>query len=436
MNDSDFDPSTGVRLPTSCDFNEGGQCNFGNQYDRFGDNVSKTCLKINNSPFKKNGRAYYCMPPKFFGKPGNGKGIRIECDPNSGGSIFNYSDLLNPKGIDSATSFEKYEAIVSKRAYLQSNCRFCGTDGNGKATECPNWATAAPPTATDCEVKITNNCTFGGSSGKQNCYDANKSNTYLGRKYFCGGNTSQTGTNQGLTYTCDKSLSTLNSTSQVFDKNTIGGVDYYTLKSSAATLWGCITGTTPIVRRTDCRLVNTSPDCTFGNQITGTTPTNCAEEGTSVIMEQGGKYHYCRPGTNKIVNCDTQLSYSTVFKTESVSSNTKYLPDFKDSSISSKCREGWADIAGSFGSTSRKTTLAADVSPIGLIKTLSNFLFYFAILYFVLLILSNGFAYVRAAEDPGKLKEIKASLFNTIAGFLFVLLSGGLIISLINQIGL
>jgi len=76
------------------------------------------------------------------------------------------------------------------------------------------------------------------------------------------------------------------------------------------------------------------------------------------------------------------------------------------------------------------------VSPIGLIKTLSNFLFYFAILYFVLLILSNGFAYVRAAEDPGKLKEIKASLFNTIAGFLFVLLSGGLIISLINQIGL
>ena len=77
-----------------------------------------------------------------------------------------------------------------------------------------------------------------------------------------------------------------------------------------------------------------------------------------------------------------------------------------------------------------------DYSPVGLLKTISNFLFYVAILYFVLLMLSNGYAYVRAAEDPGKLKEIKASLFNTIAGFLFVLLSGGLIISLINSIGL
>jgi hypothetical protein len=91
---------------------------------------------------------------------------------------------------------------------------------------------------------------------------------------------------------------------------------------------------------------------------------------------------------------------------------------------------------GTFPNTTLTASLPADLSPIGLIRTLSNFLFYFAILYFVLLILSNGYAYVRAAEDPGKLKEIKASLFNTIAGFLFVLLSGGLIISLINQLGL
>jgi hypothetical protein len=110
---------------------------------------------------------------------------------------------------------------------------------------------------------------------------------------------------------------------------------------------------------------------------------------------------------------------------------------YPQAKASSECaRFNNLTAGGTFPNTTLKASLAADVSPIGLIKTISNFLFYFAILYFVLLILSNGFAYVRAAEDPGKLKEIKASLFNTIAGFLFVLLSGGLIISLINQIGI
>jgi hypothetical protein len=101
-----------------------------------------------------------------------------------------------------------------------------------------------------------------------------------------------------------------------------------------------------------------------------------------------------------------------------------------------KLKTGNTNCTTLFANTKLKVKIPVDYSPVGLLKTISNFLFYVAILYFVLLMLSNGYAYVRAAEDPGKLKEIKASLFNTIAGFLFVLLSGGLIISLINSIGL
>lgn len=74
-------------------------------------------------------------------------------------------------------------------------------------------------------------------------------------------------------------------------------------------------------------------------------------------------------------------------------------------------------------------------SPGQVIKSISDVLYYFSIFFFIILMLTNAFAYVRSGEDPAKLKEIKASIFNTIAGFLFVILSGSLIINLIQQIG-
>jgi len=74
------------------------------------------------------------------------------------------------------------------------------------------------------------------------------------------------------------------------------------------------------------------------------------------------------------------------------------------------------------------------LSPLGLIKTVSTTLYYFAIFYFIVLILINAFSYVRSGEDPSKLKQITESLFNTIAGFIFVLASGGVIVYLINSI--
>ncbi|NBO17401.1 MAG: hypothetical protein EBV07_00700 [Proteobacteria bacterium] len=82
-----------------------------------------------------------------------------------------------------------------------------------------------------------------------------------------------------------------------------------------------------------------------------------------------------------------------------------------------------------------KRTDQSPLSPLNIIRTITNFLYYFAIFYFIVLMLVNAISYVRSAEDPSELKKIKESLFNTIAGFLFVLLSGSVIVYLLTQIG-
>lgn len=139
---------------------------------------------------------------------------------------------------------------------------------------------------------------------------------------------------------------------------------------------------------------------------------------------------YCGPN-NTMYTCDENYDTTQMYEKNARSGEDIYTGNL----LLDYAKKCYVFDPIDFGSRNVKALKPEILSPVGLVKTISNFLFYFAIFYFVLLMLINGFSYVRAAEDPGKLKEIKANLFNTIAGFLFVLLSGGLIISFINQIG-
>jgi hypothetical protein len=91
-----------------------------------------------------------------------------------------------------------------------------------------------------------------------------------------------------------------------------------------------------------------------------------------------------------------------------------------------------------FGNTQTKVDVTLEetgaINPVGLVYQFSTFTFYIASFIFVILIMINGISYIRSKENPSELAKIKTSLFNTISGYLFIILIGGLIINIITQI--
>jgi len=68
----------------------------------------------------------------------------------------------------------------------------------------------------------------------------------------------------------------------------------------------------------------------------------------------------------------------------------------------------------------------------GILASISQLIFSASAFLFILLIIINGIKYVRSAGDPTELKKAGQGLFNTIAGFLFIVFAGGFIINLIR----
>jgi len=68
-----------------------------------------------------------------------------------------------------------------------------------------------------------------------------------------------------------------------------------------------------------------------------------------------------------------------------------------------------------------------------ILQRVSQLLYATAVFLFVLLMIINGIHLVRSGNSPEELKKAKEGIFKTIAGFLFVVFSGGFIISIINS---
>ena len=334
---------------------------------------------------------------KVYACSGENKGV--ECDPGVYGQ--DYSQIFT----DSTNKVIKNTI----------NCRFT-----------PDLLSGGNVNCTQNTVPTLTGCTFGpystGSTTYRNCAESvpgEGEKNVSGKFQYCGPDNNK--------YQCDTQINY----NSLFGPNTTGtGAKDYTGKTLTSTARSGPYNCKPLAA------INCNVQANL-TEVNCAVPENCFNGGSGVkynsegdifcISDGGsttaGKKYICKGSFGTLTYSDVATKSGGV-----ISLKSAYADPAKCMLVS--------DYNLSFPSTSLKIKIQADYSPVGLLKTISNFLFYVAILYFVLLMLSNGYAYVRAAEDPGKLKEIKASLFNTIAGFLFVLLSGGLIISLINQIGL
>ena len=85
-------------------------------------------------------------------------------------------------------------------------------------------------------------------------------------------------------------------------------------------------------------------------------------------------------------------------------------------------------------STTTRTQEVVISSPLIFIKVLSNFLFYAAIVLFIINFLIAGLAYVKSKGDPTALKAAQARITNSIGGFVFILLVGALLNYLVARL--
>jgi hypothetical protein len=74
-------------------------------------------------------------------------------------------------------------------------------------------------------------------------------------------------------------------------------------------------------------------------------------------------------------------------------------------------------------------------SPLAFIKVLSDFIFWLAVLIFVINFLRAGLSYTQSKGDETKLKEASAILTSTIGGMVFILLMGGLVRYILDTLG-
>lgn len=283
-----------------------------------------------------------------------------------------------------------------------------------------------------CDLKggeqFNTSCIFGSyvstaSDTKKNCAFDNQKFEYRDatgsyRHIVC--------TPDNVKYTCDNSVKNVPYTtlfSPTFN-NAKGGFDYQGTK---------------ITKNYDCKPYAPPAEetCTINTKVTKNgdcvVPVGCFKnnkyERTKIGDEEVALYCMSKSGSNKldgyIYYCPLNSDGTAKNYTDISVENNKYV---YLSSFGSECKR-YTDTFVNI-----KLRQSDKFSPLGLIKAVSNLLYYFAIFYFIVLILLNGFAYVRSGEDPSKLKQINESLFNTIAGFIFVLASGGVILYLINSI--
>jgi len=97
------------------------------------------------------------------------------------------------------------------------------------------------------------------------------------------------------------------------------------------------------------------------------------------------------------------------------------------------CTEICSLTPSGFSTTARTQTVVIS-SPLAFIKVLSNFLFYAAIVIFIINFLLAGLQYVKSKGEPEALKAAQAKITNSIGGFVFILLVGALLNYLVARL--
>jgi len=380
----------------------------------FGSNSNTNCaapISVTEGKKKEGSFTYFCA---------SGNKV-VQCDGDKTGS--SYSDILE----------SNFTQIKSG-----SGCRFYSSSSGTESCKLKS----SPTTDNTCKFGPLTTQNSTSNPLYKSCPDDSSegTNTINGRFIYCSPN------NVKVSCTSRTDYKTLFNPVELTDGTT--GLLYYdyssrrTLTDRAKNNHGCELVSTTIAPTPGCS-INTSSqvgdECTIPKDCynSSSQPTRIDLGGTDGV---GGLYCINRG----IYADDFKENVGTVYFCKATLTGSSYTlkPYSRISEITTKNGiENVYFVSGGSTSCSNSPSININVkyreldplSPLGLIRSASTFLYYFAIFYFIVLMLTNAFAYVRSGEDPAALKKIKESLFNTIAGFLFVLLSGGVIVYLINQ---
>jgi hypothetical protein len=381
----------------------------------FGSTTSTTnCAKVTNTSLNRKvqgGKTYFC----------NSDNKTVVCDTAL--TTVSY-DSMFVQVMSGGT--REYKDIETNYRLSPNNCKLLSTVN----------------TNSNCQLKSTSisdsTCTFGpkassNSSTFKNCatLETGEGSTTINSKYvYCAPDNKKIQCDQQITY------------NEMFgpSQNASGEKDYTGKSSSTLTSSALSKG---------CKLYSTPTGCNVTSSATPGAdcfvPKSCFETNKLVTIKINNDFYglYCISKSNRnsfegnlyvcpVSSGGSPYDYSSIANID----NSNGYVSFSNSPITHKGNSVTpASLCERYTDSfiSAKYRELNPLSPLGLIRSASTFLYYFAIFYFIILMLTNAFAYVRSGEDPAALKKIKESLFNTIAGFLFVLLSGGVIVYLINQ---
>jgi hypothetical protein len=146
----------------------------------------------------------------------------------------------------------------------------------------------------------------------------------------------------------------------------------------------------------------------------------------AACISKGGKEEKCYQdvfgaGTSNSENffvCECSTKYNPTYDPLGCTLNP--FPDDKN------CTERCVLVPTTFAEYSTLKTQAA-VNPLGIIKTVSDFLFAFAVFIFIVNMLRGSFIYVTSGGDESKMKEAQTTITNTIFGMVFIVFIGALL---------
>jgi hypothetical protein len=152
---------------------------------------------------------------------------------------------------------------------------------------------------------------------------------------------------------------------------------------------------------------------------------NCVKTGKTVT--QCINTYFGAGPTSTVLSNDNFARCTCLYDSNGILGNVCTLTGTACTKVCSLKKEGFANFQ-----TSKAVTPS---SPLAFIKVLSDFLFWLAVIIFVINFLRAGLAYAQSKGDEGKLKEASAILTSTIGGIIFILLIGGLVRYILDTLG-
>ena len=347
-------------------------------------------------------------------------GFSFDSKDKSGHKIYCASDnkvVRCPGGTRSYTPAPATSGVSGRASVFRSPSDLSSAN---KSTDCEVVPDPTSPSTSRCQLPESASCTFGSLSTSDNCYDtkAIRSYTPSGKppmNLFC--------TKDDKTIACDSSKTAYD---QAFPGLTDRGGTY--TPASGCSDFSPGMDSIPPAASQDCE-ESEEGSLFFGGSPASSAPyteetqkkfTKCLSDESKAGGTRADKASdTCKRkhlGGGVIYQCLCDVSYNPSYDFW----RCNILPD--ENACSKRC------ILAETSISEIKTLKTQEaVSPLGLIRSISDFLFAVAVLIFIINMLRASFMYVTSGGDESKMKEAQSTITNTIFGMIFIVFIGALI---------